>query len=169
MRQRERVIIEVQWELHMSPTQDVTYLITRWMITCQCLRRTHKPMATMNQAHVAVPNTIQGSYCGAHSQTRNPNTIIPTLPSAAPAASAAAACRPRRPPCFPRVDVLSFSCFSTSLRLAGKMAGKAKKSPPTAGPNFTAMAPAEAVMRPPKIKRWLNSRHLICLSAARLI
>jgi hypothetical protein len=74
------------------------------------------------------------------------------LPIAAPAASILAASLPRGAPCSPFFTFFCFSCFSISVALAGKIAGNAKKSPPTAGPNCLAMTPAMAVMSPPKNK-----------------
>src|ERR1700676_1326977 len=47
------------------------------------------------------------------------------------------------------------------VALAGKIAGKARKSPPTPGPNFLAMMPATAVINPPKRKRTKNSYHRV--------
>jgi len=67
------------------------------------------------------------------------------LPIAAPAASILAASLPRWAPCSPFFSFFCFSCFSISVALAGKIAGNARKSPPTAGPNCLAMTRAMAV------------------------
>jgi hypothetical protein len=41
----------------------------------------------------------------------------------------------------------------TSVRLAGRIAGKARKSPPISGPNRFAMKRVPAAMSPPKTNR----------------
>jgi hypothetical protein len=71
--------------------------------------------------------------------TSQANTNNPTPPIAAPTASTPTAFRPRANPWRPARSLLfCFSCFSISVALAGKIAGKARKRPPTPGPNFSA-------------------------------
>lgn len=70
-----------------------------------------------------------------------------------PAASTLAALLPRIAPLSPRDSFFSLSCFSMSVALAGKIAGKAKNNPPMPGPNFLAMIPAKAVINPPRRNR----------------
>jgi len=53
----------------------------------------------------------------------------------------------------PFFSFFCFSRFSISVALAGKIAGNARKSPPTAAPNCLAMTPAMAVTSPPKTNR----------------
>jgi len=74
------------------------------------------------------------------------------LPIAAPAASILAASLPRGAPCGLFFSFFCFSRFPISVALAGKIAGNARKSPPTAAPNCLAMTPAMAVTSPPKNK-----------------
>jgi hypothetical protein len=54
------------------------------------------------------------------------------------------------------------SCFSSSVAPAGKIAGKARKSPPNARPKCLARTAAMTLMAPPKIKRTVYSDHLFC-------
>src|SRR5205085_11387783 len=81
----------------------------------------------------------------ASPHTRAANTIRPMLPATAPRASSPAASSP--------------SCFFTSVTLAGRIAGKPRNSPPTAGPNRVPRNPASAVTSPPKAKRRAYARH----------
>jgi len=67
-------------------------------------------------------------------QAAEAKTASATLPIAAPRASKAAASRPRPLVAMPARCFFSFSCFSTNVALAGKIAGKARKAPPTLGP-----------------------------------
>src|SRR5205085_10237461 len=100
---------------------------------------------TTSQAMVARSRSPHAARWAASAHTRAPNTIRPMLPATAPAASSPAASSP--------------SCFFTSVRLAGRMAGKARNRPPTAGPYVVPRTPARAVTRPPKAKRTAYSRH----------
>jgi hypothetical protein len=88
---------------------------------------------TQSQASEAAAN----APAALHS-TRNQNTpakaSIPSAPSAAPAASSAAASSPRRSPARPASRLRRISCFSMSVALAQKIAGKARKRPPTDAP-----------------------------------
>lgn len=77
---------------------------------------------------------------------------------------AMAAALPRAVPCTPFFSFFSFSCLSINVALAGKMAGNARKSPPTTGPYSLAMTPAMAVIRPPK-NRTAYSCHPVCCRA----
>ena len=58
------------------------------------------------------------------------------LPNAEPAASILATYRPRRVPCSPSLSFLCLSCFSISVALAGKIAGKASSRQPMPGPRL---------------------------------
>ena len=64
-------------------------------------------------------------------QTTVANPARPMQPSAAPAASSAATSRPGMTPCRPARFFFWVSCFSTSVALAGKIAGKARKRRPS--------------------------------------
>ena len=70
--------------------------------------------------------------------TTTENTIakasMPSAPSAAPAASSAAASCPRRAPSRPASRLRRISCFSISVALAQKMAGRARNRPPMDAP-----------------------------------
>jgi hypothetical protein len=55
------------------------------------------------------------------------------------------------------------------VAVAGKIAGKARKRPPTDGPNFLAMSPVATVIRPPRKKRMAYSCHLASFSASGFI
>jgi hypothetical protein len=48
-----------------------------------------------------------------------------------------------------------------SVALAGKIAGNARKSPPTSGPNFLEMMAAIAEIAPPNTNRAAYSYHLV--------
>jgi hypothetical protein len=74
------------------------------------------------------------------------------LPIAAPPASILAASLPRGAPCSSFFPSFASRVSSMSVALAGKIAGNARKSPPTAAPNCLAMTPAMAVTSPPKNK-----------------
>ena len=95
------------------------------------------------------------------------NTISPTLPSAAPRASSAAAIVPRFSPCKPRRFLRSRSCFSTRVAVAGNIAGNARKSPATTCPPLSATSPAKAVIMPPKTNRTRYSYHLVSANPPR--
>ena len=79
---------------------------------------------------------------GSQIQKTNANPARPMQPMAAPSASMAATIRPRLVPSKPARALCCFSCASTRLALAGKMAGKARKKPPITGPNRCAISPA---------------------------
>src|SRR5579864_3810111 len=85
------------------------------------------------------------------------------LPSAAPAASRAAACLPRVSPSKPTRPFFFFSWLSTKLAAAGKIEGHARKRPPTPGPNSLAITPTKAVINPPARNLMANSYHLVLL------
>ncbi len=93
--------------------------------------------------------------------TVSANANSPRLPKAAPAASTPAAFRPRTVPCSPACSFFSLSCFSINVAPAGKMAGNARKIPPTTGPYFRAISPAPAVINPPATKRVTTSYHRV--------
>jgi CheY-like chemotaxis protein len=80
----------------------------------------HTPTLMAAQAKVASPSTTTAGATPANRHATRANAARPTLPSAAPRASSAAWERP--------------SCCSTNVRLAGRMAGNARKRPPITGP-----------------------------------
>src|SRR5579872_750059 len=92
---------------------------------------------------------------------------MPTLPSAAPAASSAAASRPRRLPSSPARCFRADSCFSIRVALAQKIAGSARNSPPIEGPKARLTSPVATVANPPKAKRTRYSCHCTSLSDER--
>lgn len=81
------------------------------------------------------------------------------------AASSPAASDPRRWPARPQFCLRSRSCFSLSVAVAQKIAGKARKRPPTSGPQCSAMSPATIVASPPRTKRKTYSYQWPCRSA----
>jgi len=109
--------------------------------------------------------TAEGRQIGSNFQTRKPNKASPRLPKAAPAASSAAAWRPRIEREIPARSFFSFSCFSTRVALAGNIAGNARNNPPKAGPKRLASRPAITVMAPPTRKRTAYSYHLVLRNA----
>jgi hypothetical protein len=102
---------------------------------------------TVSQARVATARTSQGLSLATNLHTTNAKARSPILPIAAPAASMLAASLPRVAPSNPSFSFFSFSYFSIRVALAGKIAGKARNSPPIAGPNLFAIIPATAVLR----------------------
>src|SRR5438445_784264 len=85
----------------------------------------------------------------AQQDTRAAKAISPMLPMADPDASTLAAFRPRMVPFKPCCCFFSISCFSINVALAGKIAGKARNSPPTPGPHILATIAAATVIMPP--------------------
>ena len=66
-------------------------------------------------------------------ETTNAKTNNPMLPIDEPAASILAALLPRASPLSPRDSFFFFSCFSISVALAGKIAGKRQEQPANTG------------------------------------
>jgi hypothetical protein len=119
----------------------------------------------ISQDTVPPVRTDQPRCRGKKCQTNRAKTNSPMLPIAEPAASTLAASLPRSVPSKPRSSFFCFSCFSISVALAGKIAGKANNNPPTTGPNSLAMIPAIAVIRPPNTNRTAYSCHFVFRSA----
>ena len=116
-------------------------------------RRTcHASTATPSHKADARRSAPAGDRTIINQMTR-PKATRPRLPSAAPAASSAAASLPRRFPVRPALSFRSLTCFSIKVALAGKIAGKARNSPPTIGPKRAAMSPAITVIAPPSRNR----------------
>ena len=116
------------------------------------------------QIKVAPARASDAAKRGINHQQTPAKATRPMLPMAAPKASSAAASVPRRPPFMPFFCFLFRSCFSIKVALAGNMAGKARKSPPTPGPHFRPAMPARTVMLPPATNRRAYSCHLVCFS-----
>jgi hypothetical protein len=131
----------------------------------ECIRRNPRRIhqaATATKAQAAVaPKKAMATWVGTTSQITAPNAASPKLPRAAPAASSAAASLPRWVPRSPAFSLRWRSCFSTRVALAGKIAGKARKSPPATGPNSLAMSPASIVVTPPSNNRTAYSCHRV--------
>jgi hypothetical protein len=117
----------------------------------------------------APARTIHGLYGTSSCRTTVANPARPMQPSAAPAASSAAASRPRTMPHTPARFFFCFSRFSISVALAGKIAGKARKSPPILAHKRWAIEPAVAVISPSNKNRVAYSCHLVVRSPARSI
>ena len=94
--------------------------------------------ATASHATVARTRAQEGDR-SISSQITKANAASPSFRVSAPAASSAAASLPRRTPDRPRLLLAFRTCFSISVALAGKIAGKAKNKPadnrPEAGGN----------------------------------
>ena len=82
------------------------------------------------------------------SQITRPKAASPKLPSAAPAASSAAASLPRRAPGKPAFSLRSRTCFSISVALAGKIAGKSQKQAANDWPEARCNEPGDYSHRP---------------------
>ena len=106
------------------------------------LRSSQTPTASVSQTSVASGKTTKRPVRGSHIQKTNAKPARPMQPIAVPSASMAATMRPRLVPLNPARALCCFSCASTRLALAGKMAGKARKKPPITGPNRCAINPA---------------------------
>ncbi len=79
-----------------------------------------------------------------------------------------AAIRPRTVPSQPMRCFRFFSCASSSVAVAGKIAGNARNSPPIPGPNRCASKPANTVADPPNRKRIKYSCGLVPFTAESL-
>jgi len=128
-------------------------------------RMSHAAAATAIQQTDAPARTSHGECCGRSFQTIAAKAINPKEPIAAPRASRLAASLPRLVPSKPARSIFAFACFSTSVALAGKMAGNARKSPPSTGPYLLAITPVATVINPPKRPRKANSYHLVFCKA----
>lgn len=115
-----------------------------------------------SQARLAPGSTIHDEWLGSSRHISKAKTNSPPLPIAEPAASIPAASFPCRVPRNLLRSFFCFSCFSIRVALAGKIAGKARNSPPMTGPNRLAIRPAKAVISPPKRNRMPYSYHLVC-------
>ena len=131
------------------------------------LRSSQTPTESVSQTRVASAKTTNVLVRGNQIQKTRANPARPMDPIAAPRASMAATMRPRFVPSKPARALCSFSCASTRLAPAGKMAGKARKRPPMAGPNLCAIRPAATQTAPPNAKRRIHSWGLIPLMAER--
>src|SRR5215467_12147306 len=90
-------------------------------------RRTcHASIATASHA-TAARTRAQAGDATIINQITSPKAASPKLPSAAPAASSAAASLPRRAPKKPAFSLRSRTCFSIKVALAGQDRGKSKK------------------------------------------
>ena len=125
-------------------------------------------VAIANHADSARSITIQNGNAVADSHTTMANAKRPALPNVAPAASRAAACRPRRLPCKPLSRFRRRSCASMRVALARKIAGNARKRPPRDGPPKSATRPARQVASPPSVKRTRYSYQRLSFSAENL-
>ena len=125
-------------------------------------RNSHTDTEVTNHARVAPISTMLVPDAGSLSQTTRAKAARPMLPIAAPAASIPAASLPRSVPLLPARSFFRFSCFSTSVAVAGKIAGNARNRPPISGPKRFAMSPATAVTTPPNTKRTKYSYHRDC-------
>lgn len=129
---------------------------------CQTrFRISQTPNAAADQAIMAVGKISNALWLGRNRQTNKAKTSNPMLPIADPAESTLAAFLPRVIPLSPALLFFCFSCFSTRVALAGKIAGNARKSPPITGPNFLATTPAAAVINPPRTNRTAYSCHFV--------
>ena len=123
---------------------------------------------TVTQARLAPVSTSQAGWLGIARQTSTAKTPRPMLPIADPAASTLTAFAARCVPVIPARSFFCFSCFSIRVALAGNIAGNAKNSPPTTGPNAFAMIPADAVTSPPNKNRTAYSCHFVSARTEKL-
>ena len=124
--------------------------------------RTAQPRKdTTPHATAASDRTPHAGTCAAKLQITIPNANRPMLPMAAPTAVTPAAWQARSGDRSPCDSSRSRSCFSTSVKPAGRIAGKARNKPPTVGPNRWAINPAIAVISPPKTNRTANAFHFV--------
>ena len=129
------------------------FLPIRACRTYRSLRRTNQaPTDTTSQAREA-PIKAAATLISTSIENRAAKASMPTEPSPAPAASSAAASCPRRLPASPAARLRRIWCFSISVALAQKMAGRARKSPPTDAPYRPLMKPVKTVATPPSPKR----------------
>ena len=105
------------------------------------------------QHTVEVKSTSDGREFDRNFAVSEANTNNPMLPLAAPAASTPTAFLALSAPCNPMRSFFHFRAFQSASRIAGKIAGNARKRPPIEGPYFRAAIPVAAVTRPPKKNR----------------
>ena len=132
------------------------------------LQKIHIVTATEVQIPVANMSVCQRDNCGKNFHVEIANPASPEQPIAAPAASTPAARRPRTSPLTPACRFFRRCCFSIRDAPAGNMAGNARNSPPTPGPNFSAISPASSVTAPPNTKRVAYSLHVVVRMGSRL-
>ena len=120
----------------------------------QCFLRSHHiDSDAAIQARPATPSISAGGCSGSPFQSTNAKQASPTAPNTAPVASSAAARSPRELPLSPCRSFLCRSRLAISVAAAGKIAGKARKTPANTGPKRLASSPVATVMRPPNTKR----------------
>src|SRR5215469_8555141 len=101
----------------------------------QWCRRSHQSeVETITHTTPASASATAVGYLGNVSHAVNPKHTRPHPPNTAPAASSAAALRPRALSWIPAFSFLSVSCRPINVALAGKIAGKDRSRPPTTGP-----------------------------------
>src|SRR6267143_1001995 len=125
------------------------------------LRRYQITTEVMSQASVAQIITSHVDRRGISRRMATANAMRPILPIAAPAASRPAASLPRIVLSRRVAVFFCFSCFSTRVALAGKIAGNARNKPSTPGPHLLAINPAATVMAPPNANLRAYSYHLV--------
>jgi len=119
-----------------------------------CSRRTRQiDTARMSHRASAPPKVNAASCAGSARQTTVAKPTSAIAPIDAPRASSAADRRPRVVCAIPTRCFASSCAFSTGVALAGKMAGKARNSPPMTGPKWLAIRPVATVIAPPRIIR----------------
>src|SRR6185437_3238103 len=100
------------------------------------LRASQAARAVAAQTTVAAIKTSQSEELAIYFQAISAKAASPKVPRAAPAASTAATFLAALLPATPARSFFSLACFSMREALAGKIAGKARNSPPTVGPNL---------------------------------
>jgi hypothetical protein len=128
----------------------------------------HRSIEVAVQARMALRSINHSALPDRNRHTTMAKQMSPMLPIVAPRASSATAHLARSTPSMAADRFLSFTCFSTSVAVAGKIAGNARKRPPTTGPNDFAIMPVATVASPPKRNRRTISYHFVCRSAERL-
>jgi hypothetical protein len=125
--------------------------------------RTHRPQSIRDHEpnHRCYGNHEPALWWLSHLHKTKANAMRPMQPSEAPCESRLAAMRPRLRPSEPILALRFFSWLSMRVALAGKIAGNARKRPPTPGPNLLAIRPATTVAKPPNKNRTTYSCGLV--------
>lgn len=126
-------------------------------------RIAQRPHATVIQIIPAAEIISKALWLLTHFHKTKANPTRPMQPREAPCESRLAAIRPRFRPSKPTLALRFISWLSTKLALAGKIAGKARKRPPTPGPKCFAIKAAATVDSPPNKNRTAYSCGLVCL------
>jgi hypothetical protein len=132
----------------------------RMALSSDDLRHRHACHAsTATASHEAAARTrAQAGDCTIISQITRPKAASPKLPSAAPAASRAAASLPRRAPGRPASSLRSRTCFFDQCRACGKDRGKGEKQAANDGSEAGRDKACDHGHRPAELTRYSYQR-----------